>query len=236
VKNWNSADREQWSKGIKAIASAMLPDMPDPDSEQGEDMLLDLETLFMGGSSINEKVLSVEEGLRQFQLFLLHNYVRPGMASTEYLEVAITRTLGADTVTYKLGCQFDINSGAGRTACYDRLVDAINIELDRYARDRAGGVKSASSGAGTSNGNRNVITIPAIRLNVDVKQGKKYFKVTAGEWQEFGVNFWPEDIKRAGVDPDSIPLEGWDLSKFDAEILMNGEKPKKVIRLIRRVS
>lgn len=208
----------------------MLPDFPQTDGQNIDDEVLKLLTTFRASTNVDEMELSMDEAIKQFQEWLLSNYVRPGMAETEYLQVSIERTVGNEKVTLSLGAHFAIGSGAGRSVSYDRLTDAINIEFDRYIRDRLPKQNQVAN-IGQGNGATNVITVDCERLDVEVKSGKRYFKVKCGQWTQHGVNYWPETIKAAGVNPSQIPLEGYELVGYKADIEMIGDKPKRVLKL-----
>lgn len=232
MKNWNNVDRDNWIVGTNTVAKAVLPINQMGDANGADAVLHQLRTDFVEYSSLSQKEITVESAIREFQLWLVQHHVKQHMAETEYLSVSIERNFGAEKVTFSIGAQFEITSGGARSASYDKLTDIVMQEFYRYARDRAPKYQGDGAG-GQPRSSGNTITIPAESLVVDMKDGKKYYKVKAGQWQEHGVNYWPEDIKRGGVDPASIPLSGYPLTDYDVEILMDGDKPKKVIRLIR---
>lgn len=233
MKNWSSQEVSEYISGQRTILKAMIADFPKVEGDEQENARIDYDVLFRDAHPLANETISVPEALRRFQMWLLDNYVRPGMAVQEYLSVSIERQYGREKVTFTLGAHFDINSGAGRTANYDRLVDAINIEHMRYARDRAQNGTSDQNPASDSSAHPGEIRVQADRLVVEVKDGKRMYKVKAGQFTRFGVPFYNEHIKASGVNPEEIPDSGYDLKNYDAVIQMNGEKPVRVVRLIK---
>lgn len=232
MKNFNNNEIENFKRSIKVIARAMLPDFPQTDGQGVDEEILKLLTTFRASTNVDEMELSMDEAVKQFQEWLLSNYVRPGMSETEFLSISIERSVGNEKVTLSLGSHFAIGSGAGRSVSYDRLIDAINIEFDRYIRDRLPS-QQAQPGVGQTSGSRSEVWVDVERLDVEVKSGKRYFKVKGGQWQQHGVNYWPETMKAHGRVPANIPLEGIALPGYKMLVEMDGNNPKRVLQLVK---
>lgn len=230
MKNWQNQDHENFKRSIKTIARAMLPDFPKTDGQGTDEQVLDLLIKFRDVTNGMEKDWSMDEATKNFQLWLLDNFVRPGMNEQEFLSVSIERSVGNERVTFSLGAHFAIGSGAGRSVSYDRLTDAINIEFDRYVRDRLPAQKE-NTDIGQNGNTSDIVTVDCERLNVEIKSGKRYYKVICGQWTQHGVNYWPETIRAAGVDPNKIPLEGYSLVGYKATVEMVGGKAKRVLKI-----
>lgn len=70
-----------------------------------------------------------------------------------------------------------------------------------------------------------------VRIGVDMKDGKKSFKVYGGRWQKFGVAIYPEVLKAAFPDREGIPPEGLPLNGRKCHAIMKDGKPVKIIRI-----
>lgn len=80
---------------------------------------------------------------------------------------------------------------------------------------------------------QNDLTFTAKTLTATVNDGKAYWKVKGGRFSKYGVSIWPEVLKAAGFDPDSLNvMDTYDVSGYTAYYMLNEEeKPQKVTRL-----
>ncbi len=80
-------------------------------------------------------------------------------------------------------------------------------------------------------------TFVADKLNVDMHNGKFYFKVIGAPWTQYGVTVWPEVLEQAKVQVDfnSVPPRVPSIAGWKAEYVMkehNGKMvPDKVTKL-----
>lgn len=72
----------------------------------------------------------------------------------------------------------------------------------------------------------------ATGISVTMKDGKRYYKVKCGTWQEHGVAFYPEHMKASGINPALIEDTGYEFKgPTNAIVQMVKGQPKRVIRL-----
>lgn len=66
-----------------------------------------------------------------------------------------------------------------------------------------------------------------------VSEGKTYWKVKGGQFTKFGVTIWPEVLRAAGFDPDTLnPMKPVSLAGYTAHYVLNEEgKAQKVTAL-----
>jgi len=232
VKNWNNNEIENFKHSMKVILRAVNPDFPQTDGAGVDEKILDYLIEFRHDMNTTELVLTTPEAIKMFQEWYHQKYTRAGQSEQEFLQVTVTRGIGNEQVAITLGSGFAIHSGAGRSVGYDRLFSAINIEFDRYIRDRLP-QQNGDPDIGMFKGNTTEKWVDVTRLDVEVKSGKRYFKVKCGQWQQHGVNYWPETMKAHGRVPANIPLEGIDLAGYKALVQMEGENPKRIVQLIK---
>lgn len=172
----------------------------------------------------------VEFMLLCYGYFLCSRYNQERFYTMERLKVSITRHYGSVSVEMGLESDFEISSPAARKAAYDTLISAVNSEHDRLS---AGGSIPQSSGGISSSGGggREVLTVACTRMTVEMKSGKRYYKVQCGEWQQHGVNYWPETMRLNGVDPTKIPDVGYSLDGYMADVEMVDGKAKRVLKV-----
>lgn len=77
------------------------------------------------------------------------------------------------------------------------------------------------------------IILPATKLSVKMDGLKRLLRVHAGQFQKHGVPLYDEVLKEMGRDTNNIPLVGFDLTGWEAHIQMNGERPVKVLKLVK---
>lgn len=71
------------------------------------------------------------------------------------------------------------------------------------------------------------------QMTATVADGKVYWKVKGGQFQQFGISVWPETLEAAGFDPEALnPMKPVDLTGWTAHYITKEDgKPKKVVRL-----
>jgi len=148
----------------------------------------------------------------------------------ERLKVSITRHYGSVSIEMGIEADHEIATPAARKAAYDSLVSIVNAEHDRLSA--GGSMPQASVPIGNEGGGKKTtVTVACTRMNVEVKNGKRYYKVRCGEWQQHGVNYWPETMRLNGVDPTKIPLEGYTLDGYLADVEIEDGKAKRVLKV-----
>jgi hypothetical protein len=144
-----------------------------------------------------------------------------------YLKVSIKRNYGnGNEVVIELSHGKAIPHDQGIVE-FDIMVTKINELFDQFA------IKHLPSMRFSAPSNEQIKMLPAIRLDVTMDKGKRYIKVSTPEYSEYGIQWWPEDMRAANINPKNIPDEGYQCKEGSmAEILFVDGKPKKVLRII----
>lgn len=80
----------------------------------------------------------------------------------------------------------------------------------------------------------NTELIDATTLICNLNEGKKSYKLKGGRFTKFGVTIWPEVLKAAGLEPDTIPPT-FNLNGYTATVLLKEDgTPNKVIKLAKK--
>lgn len=96
--------------------------------------------------------------------------------------------------------------------------------------------KVVSSAPVTEEDTEQTETCDATELFANTSEGKVYWKVRCGRWQQYGVTVWPEVLEAAGL-TDLDPGNTYDLNGWDAKVLLvvssktGNLTPKKVVSL-----
>jgi len=196
-------------------------------------MLQDFQTMNPDFAPGSGKV-SVADAYGAFQNFCDGVLARRVVESrAEYLEVTMTRNYGKVTMSWKMGATFNITSTASRSAAYDEVYSEINTVAVEWERKHLG---AALPGQPVQQplveADETFITE---RLEVEVKGGKSYVKVTGGKYQKHGVRVWPEVLEAAGILVADLTSAGLDIPGYTARVEMRNGRPIKVVGLSKNV-
>jgi len=136
-----------------------------------------------------------------------------------------TRDLGNAKVTLRLEMPNVPVEGSGLEA--DLLMAKANSAFKHYIDNYA------PHSSGNPPRTPDTIILPATKLSVKMDGLKRLLRVHAGQFQKHGVPLYDEVLKEMGRDTNNIPLVGFDLTGWNAHIQMNGEKPVKVVKLVK---
>lgn len=152
---------------------------------------------------------------------------------TETLTISRTHNFGAVSVTVGMSREFSVRSDTHRAGCYKLLDDTLDAELERWMKRNAGKVsRGAPAGAPPAGnmGGGTYKTEPALHLVHEFSNGSHVYKVKTPLYTKWGVALYPEYLEQFGYTEDNPPpmgetaLDGWTV-----KILMDGDKPKKVV-------
>jgi len=144
-----------------------------------------------------------------------------------YIKVKVQRNYGN-------GNFVEIEAASGKavptaegTVEFDLMVEQINRYFDHFSMVHLPNMRfSAPDG-------EEIKLMPAVEVRIRLDKGKRYVLVCTPQYSEHGINWWPEDMKKAGINPKVIPDEGYKCKEGSmAEILFVNNKPKKVLRII----
>lgn len=232
----------KWSPEMKSdftlkqfkVLSAMLPDkfLPPVPIEEAELTQKSLNKEWLEAGAAKQFFKEVSDALVSFQRYIATNYIKTSQSEEEYLEINVQYDYGTPggIVTWKLGSHFRVSSPNDRLSAQNSLFQAIyalKSDWERTSMQRPQNAPSEPRKEADT-----VLTRACTKLVIDMKDGKKSFKIKGGEWEKFGVRVFPEVLKAAKIKPDEIPLEGMDMEGWDMFILMKPDgNPDKVTML-----
>lgn len=155
----------------------------------------------------------------------------PDGENMETLTISRSHNLGAVTITLGVTREFPVRSAVHREALYEYMDRSLDVQLDNWLRANAAkaGAASMPQHVPESAGGSDYITEPAIELLHEFSGGKHLYKVKTPRFTKWGVPLYPEVLPSFGYSEDNPPpmgstaLDGWKV-----EILMDGDKPKKI--------
>lgn len=111
---------------------------------------------------------------------------------------------------------------------FNLILDQMEMLIEHFEINRLPALRPAARS------DANSMIVPAERIKVSMKDGKRLYNVVCGEWREFGVPFYDEHIIACGINPAKIPDTGHIFHKgTKAVVEMKGDKPKRVINLVK---
>jgi len=145
----------------------------------------------------------------------------------DYLKVTIKRNYGnGNEVIIEVANGKVVNTAEGIVE-FDLMVEQINRYFDHFSMVHLPNMRFSSPDGEV------IKLLDAIRLDVSKDKGKTYYKVSTPEYSEFGIQWWPEDMRKAQFNPRLIPEDGYQCKEGSkAEVLFVNGKPKKVLRII----
>lgn len=146
----------------------------------------------------------------------------------DYLKVTITRNYGnGNLVTIEATNGKVVKTDEG-TVEFDLMVDQLNRYFDHFSMVHLPHMRFSAPD------DEDIKLMAPTKLEIMLDKGKRYVKVMfPPPYDQYGVQWWPEDMKAAGINPKSIPEEGYTPKVGSmAEVLFRNGKPKKVIRII----
>ena len=147
-----------------------------------------------------------------------------------YYNVKITRRYGP--LDFSVDATVDLTpeglTGTTASAQIEKVLTAVNAIHDHYAAQHAPKIKAVQTSSVEPTTLR---TEKAQAVHKELRQGKRYFKVHGGAFSQYGVMIWPEQLKAADIEPDTIPDDGLTLTGMEMLIEMKDTKPWKVVKL-----
>lgn len=144
------------------------------------------------------------------------------------VKVGMTRDYGITTVSfeaYALDVPFE-----GSSITNDLLTAGVLKWFKHFEDNTLKDIRGAAAQVHAT-----VNESPAERIVVNMKKGKKLYNVIGGKFQEFGIPFYEEHMKQAGINPAEISDDGEELPERSVMIYEseNG-KAKRVLRIEQR--
>lgn len=145
------------------------------------------------------------------------------------IDLSVDIPFGKSTLHFTVhGTPHDL-TGEGLGKAYIELYDEMQKAYQVFWSAR--GRKSEPTPSDTNgNSGGDFDSFPVDRVTVNIVNGKKSIKVFGGRWQSFGVTIWPEVLKSAGLDADTMTAGDHKLTGTATALMANG-KPKKITAL-----
>jgi len=232
---WTQEQKDDFGLKVFKVLSNMMPiefgqDVPIEDANARQRLMVDE---WVKALPPGKEFETVADGLIEFQRFVSTHYLKTGQSKSEYIELSVQLDYGQNggVITWKIGSQFDVSSPNDRYNAQHSLYQSIGQLRDDFERKTLlrvrGDVPQQPQQVNTLD------VVKCSRLIIDIKDGKPAYKIKGGKWEKFGVRAFPEVLKAAGINIDTIPLQGLDMAEWSMEIEMLGTKPDKVKRLVR---
>jgi len=144
------------------------------------------------------------------------------------VSVKITRDYGlAGTVEYQAVSDSHVPM-EGSTIQADLLTSQVLKWFDHFEAQVLPTIKGAKKVADVS-----TVVVPAEEIAVEMKDGKRRYRVKCGQWMKHGVDFYPEHMKACGIDPRAIPDDGYKpRAGTMAHVQLEGGVAKRVLKLV----
>lgn len=232
---WSQEQKDDFDLKVFKVLCNMLPedfnDNVPIDEAQGKQKLLIAEWLSDGAK--DKAFPEVSDALVEFQRYVSKNHIKYGQAVEEYFEMTATFDYGAEggVISWKLGSQFEVRSPNDRFNAQANLWQALGQLRDDFERKTM--LRLKNTNVQPSQQSNSFDEINCSRLIVDVKDGKVAYKIKGGKFEKWGVRVFPDILKANGIDPDAIPLAGLDMSGWCMTIIMRGNNPDKVTKLVK---
>ncbi len=153
------------------------------------------------------------------------------MSVPRYIKLTIRKDFGAvGVVELEIQSTKAVDDSEGMVEV-DAMTTSINAYFDHIINEhlpKMRGVPLLKDG---------ILTVAAMSMYVKMdKRNKPYIAVKCGEWQEFGLPFYPENFKPQGISIEAVLSagEGGHIFKdgTTCEVMVEGGKAKKVVKII----
>lgn len=173
-----------------------------------------------------DRGMSVNEAFASFRSWYERSRFGDEPSHAETIGMSMAVNYGNVTITWTQSAVFTITGQQSRIRAYNTIYDQM-----RNARTEYEALNRINSDSKQNAPAVDVETFEAEKLTVEVKDGKVRYRVMGDKYSKWGVPIYDEVLTRSGIDPQSIPIAGLDLSGKVAHVLMQGGKPSKVTRL-----
>lgn len=228
---WTDNDKElRWFYN-GAVGFAVGAGLFNADHVPSPDLLTDEKVLaLISDFTTNVKPLSAfrekTDAAKAFKLWVGRGKQPVKPKSEQTITCQITRNLGDISVTFGWTGQFQINKASDLPLAYRYAIDMVDRQFSDW------GAGALPAGLSTPlRGGEQTETFFGDSVVSEAKDGKVYHKIVGGKYTKFGVRVWPETLKDAGIDTDELTPDEPFMLKRDVTIIMDGEKPVKVISI-----
>lgn len=235
--SWSVEQHNEFAVLAEAVLRRSVPGFAALDGKSHDESL---ELWTMSLWAFKPEIESVDVGAAVGQLEAYVKLLIPwDMEKRVTVHAKIGRNYGPEYIEFGLSDQAQPGQ-ASQKAAFDRLIKTVLSEHDDYSARHLPNT-SAQGSAQRNSGNENGRPSPGgelfedttDHLDVSVKDGRVGYSVKCGRWQKFGVRVFPEVLKAAGIDVDTIPIQGLDIpgAQLTYSMKPDGQYPDKVIKL-----
>lgn len=138
------------------------------------------------------------------------------------VKVGITKTYGNTQIFMGMEYEAEVSTSGERHIAYEKALAHVTDEHNRYLDENAAHLGAAE----TTDGQWVVMDT----LNLEAKNGKRYYYIKGGEYAQHGVAIYPEVLKAHGLETIAadmsypVPLGG-------SMLVISGSKGRKVSQL-----
>lgn len=232
---WTQPMKDDFDIKVFKVLCNMLPaefnqDVPVEEAQGKQKLFLGQ---WLNSGAKNYSFNTVADALVDFQRYISSQHIKYTQAQQEYVEMSVQIDYGqaGGIITWKLGSQFMVSTPNDRLNAQAALWQAIGQMRDDFERKTMLRVKNEN--VQSSNAPNTMDVIQCSRLIVDIKDGKPAYKIKGGKWEKWGVRTFPDLLEKNGINVETIPLSGIDMTGYEMTILMRGDKPDKVTKLVK---
>lgn len=143
----------------------------------------------------------------------------------------ITKSYGDMSVSFGYSAEFKAAKDADVAAAYRFVMTAIHQQFAAFEAGELAHIK-APSRAPVDTGLLDD-EFEGGCIEVEVKGGKRYYKLKGGRFAKYGVRIWPETLADAGIDHSQLENGDNPITPRKAKISIGRDgKPEKVIKLL----
>lgn len=232
---WTQEMKDDFDLKVFKVLSNMLPAefMEDTPIEEAQGKQKTYVGQWLNSGARNISFNAVSDALVDFQRYISSQHIKYTQAKEEYVELSVSIDYGqaGGVICFKLGSQFQVSTPNDRLNAQATLWQAIGQMRDDFERKTMLRIKNEN--VRESQAVNTFDEVHCDRLIIDIKDGKPAYKIKGGKWEKFGVRVFPDILEHAGIDVSKIPLAGLPFGNFNMTILMKGDKPDKVTKLVK---
>lgn len=144
------------------------------------------------------------------------------------IKCSIRRYYGAESVEFGAEIEIDLRHPDEKKAAFSKLYISIDEVHKHYAAEHLPKAPNTKPDK-KDDVNNDFEYFECGKLIVEVKDGKRYYKIKGGKFNAHGVRIWDEVLTKHGF--TDIPIEGVDMTGWTAKVLRQDGKPKNVVAL-----
>lgn len=218
IEAWRIVAGEARDRGL-------VTEIPSPPWSEAEVAKLYAQFKDSGGGQIVDYP-SLEAFRQDFESWALETRGAVAMGDIVNLAVGITRHYGPVSVEFRLSRDFRLLGTNGLTAAMRQLNDAVNDIARTWERENVRGVAAPNVPRPAGNDRSERIQGELVHLF----DGTHKFRLKGGQFVQYGVPVYNEELMKVGIIPDRAPLG--ELGQYTGLVVFGADgKPKRAVDL-----